>query len=242
MKLSIVIPVFNEEKTIGEILKKVLGVKLPSGLEKEIIIIDDGSTDETLNRIENEKLKIKNDKVKFKILQNEKNLGKGAAVRKGIRNASGDVLVIQDADLEYNPEDYKKLLKPILENKAKVVYGSRLKELKFRLFGKDKTPMPLHYIANLFLSFLTNVLYGSSLTDMETGYKMMTKEVYQGLRLESDRFEVEPEITAKILKKGFQIDEVPIITKPRSYKEGKKIKAKDALLAIWTLLKYRFAN
>ena len=238
MKLSIVIPVFNEEKTIGEILKKVLKVELPAGLEKEIIIIDDGSTDKTLKNLKSQILDLKSDK-NVKLIKNKINRGKGAAVRRGIKNASGDILVIQDADLEYNPEDYKKLLRPILENKAKVVYGSRLKELKFKLFGKEKTPLPLHYLTNRFLSFLTNVLYGSSLTDIETGYKMMTKEVYRKLTLESNRFEIEPEITAKILKMGFQIVEVPIITKPRSYKEGKKIKAKDAFLAVLTLLKYR---
>lgn len=166
-------------------------------------------------------------------------MGKGAAVRKGIKNATGEVLIIQDADLEYNPQDYKKLLGPILDKKTEVVYGTRLKELKLNLFGKKKTPFPLHYLVNRFLSFLTNFLYGSNLTDMETCYKMMTKKVYQTLDLESNGFEIEPEITAKILKSGYKILEVPIITRPRSYKEGKKIKTKDAFAAIFSLLKYR---
>lgn len=232
MKLSVVIPVYNEKKTISELLRRVLKEKTP----KEVIIVDDGSTDGTLDELQS--FKVAELQRKVKILQNKKNLGKGEAVRKGIENATGDVLIIQDADLEYDPNDYQKLLKPILNKETKVVYGSRLIKLNFRLFGKNKTPLPLHYLVNQLLSFLTNVLYSSSLTDMETCYKMMTKEVYKGLTLESSRFEIEPEITAKILRKGFKIVEIPITTKPRSYKEGKKIKAKDALLAIFTLFKY----
>jgi len=131
------------------------------------------------------------------------------------------------------------LLEPILERKTEVVYGTRLKELKFRLFGKNKTPMPLHYLVNRFLSFLTNVLYGLRLTDMETCYKMMTRKVYEQLELKSNRFDIEPEITAKIAKKGYKIIEIPISTKPRNYNEGKKIRAKDALIAVLTLVKYR---
>lgn len=226
-KLSVVIPVFNEGKTIGTIINRVLAEETP----KEIIVVDDGSTDGTWSLVQSYNAKLK-------VFRNEVNLGKGAAVRKGIDNATGDVLIIQDADLEYNPKYYKPLLTPIISGEAKVVYGSRLKTMKLAFWGREKTPMPLHYLANLFLSFLTNILYGSNLTDMETGYKMMTKEVYKSLILKSNRFEIEPEITAKILKKGFKIFEVPISTKPRSYKEGKKIKAKDSLLAILTLLRY----
>lgn len=237
-KLSVVIPVFNERKTIGTIINRVLAEETP----KEIIVVDDGSTDGTWEIIQNsirqQADKIQNFNSKLKVLKNEKNLGKGAAVRKGIGNAAGDILIIQDADLEYDPKYYELLLAPITSGKAKVVYGSRLKTMKLAFWGKEKTPMPLHYLANLFLSFLTNILYGSNLTDMETGYKMMTKEVYKSLDLKSNRFEIEPEITAKILKKGFTILEVPISTKPRSYQEGKKIKARDSLLAISTLLRY----
>lgn len=231
MKLSVVIPVYNEEKMVSELLDRVWAERTP----KEIIVVNDGSTDKTL-------LEIKSSGKKLKVFSFDKNCGKGAAVRKGIQEATGDVLIIQDADLEYNPNDYQKLLKPILEKKAKVVYGSRLKQLKFRLWGKEKTPFPLHYLVNSFLSFLTNFLYGSNITDMETGYKMLTREVYRSLNLTADRFEIEPEITAKILLQGFKITEVPIQTKPRSYREGKKIKAKDALIAVWSLLRFRLKS
>lgn len=239
MKLSVLIPVFNEEKTITQIVERVTLAKLPNGWEKEIIVIDDASKDGTLGKIQ----RFKDSKVqreKITVLQNMVNMGKGAAIRKGIGQATGDVLVIQDADLEYDPNDYRKLLQVIVSSQAEVVYGSRLREMKLKIFGKDKTPLPLHYLVNRFLSFLTNILYGSKLTDMETCYKMMTRRVYKNLNLESFRFEIEPEITAKILKKGYQIVEVPISTKPRSYKEGKKIKAIDAFKAIYTLLKFRF--
>lgn len=240
MKLSIVIPVFNEEKTVSELMRRVISAKIPVGWEKEIIVVDDGSTDNSLSDIRSTKDEIRKREAEIKILRNKKNLGKGAAVRRGIAQATGDVLVIQDADLEYNPNDYKILLKPIILNKSKVVYGSRLKTLKFRLWGKEKTPLPLHYLANRFLSYLTNLLYGAKLTDIETCYKMMNREVYSRLNLVSNSFEIEPEITAKILKMGYKIFEVPITTIPRSYKEGKKIKATDALKAIWALLKFRF--
>lgn len=234
MKLSVIIPVYNEEKTIAKIINKVLAEKTP----KEVIVVDDGSTDKTLETIQNTKFKTPDNKTKIKVLKNSVNLGKGAAVRVGIKNATGDILIIQDADLEYAPKYYEELLKPICEKKTKVVYGTRLKTLPFRLWGKDKTPLPLHYLANRFLSAFTNFLYGSNLTDMETCYKMISREVYQKLDLVSSRFEIEPEITAKILKMGYDILEVPITTKPRSYQEGKKIKAKDAFLALFILLKY----
>lgn len=234
MKLSVIIPVFNEVKTIEKIVDRVLKEKT----SKEVIIVDDGSTDGTWEEIKNKQsLFLRNQKI-LRIFRNEKNLGKGAAVRKGIKEAKGDVLIIQDADLEYDPKYYQELLAPIIANKTKVVYGSRLKTMKLAFWGKDKTILPLHYLANRFLSAITNFLYGSKLTDMETCYKMMTKEVYQNLNLVSNRFEIEPEITAKILKKGFQIFEIPITTIPRSYQEGKKIKAKDTFLALFTLFKY----
>jgi len=244
MIISVVIPVFNEQKTIKEIISRVLEEKTP----KEVIIVDDGSTDGTWDIVQSsilrlrsgQEFKVQNNSAKLKVFKNEKNCGKGAAVRKGIANATGDVLIIQDADLEYDPQDYQKLLKPITLGETEVVYGSRLKKLKFRLLGKDKTPLPLHYLVNRFLSLFTNILYSSDLTDMETCYKLMTKKVYKELDLKSNRFEIEPEITAKILKKGFKILEVPITTKPRSYKEGKKIKTKDAFIAFFTLIKYKF--
>lgn len=227
MKLSVIIPAFNEEKTIGRLLELVLAEKTP----KEIIVVDDGSTDGTLEIIQNYRPKLI-------ILKNKKNLGKGAAVRRGIKKATGDILLIQDADLEYCPKYYRQLLQPILKGKAKVVYGSRLKKMKLKLWGKEKTPLPTHFLANYFLSRLTNWLYGSHLTDMETGYKVMAKEVYRSLELQSSGFEIEPEMTAKILKRGHQIIEVPITTQPRGYQEGKKIKARDAFLAFWTLWRF----
>jgi len=235
MKLSVIIPVFNEEKTIEKIVNLVLTEKTP----KEIIIVDDGSTDGTLKKVQSAILRLRSGQ-ESKIFKQPKNMGKGAAVRRGIENAIGDVLVIQDADLEYDPSDYQRLLEPIVAGETEVVFGSRLKDLKFRISGKSKTPLPLHYLMNRFLSFLTNVLYGSHLTDMETCYKMMTKKVYKNLDLVSNGFEIEPEITAKVLKKGFKILEVPIRTKPRTYEEGKKIKAEDAVWAVFTLVRYRF--
>ena len=232
MKLSVIIPVYNEENTVEKLLWRVLSEKTP----KEIIVVDDGSKDKTRQILSEVQ---KQNKI-VKVILHSQNQGKGAAIRTGIACSKGDVLIIQDADLEYDPNDYQKLLAPILEGESQVVYGTRLKEIKFKLFGDGRTPLPLHYLMNRFLSMLTNILYGSKLTDMETCYKMMTREVYQGLNLVSNRFEIEPEITAKILKRGYKIIEVPIKTKPRGYKEGKKIKAKDALIAVLTLFKYFF--
>lgn len=230
MLLSVIVPVYNEEKTIEKLLQKVLDEKT----NKEIIVVDDGSFDQTrsiLNKIKNPKIKI---------FLNEKNIGKGGSVRFGISKAKGDFMIIQDADLEYDPNDYPRLYKPIVNGETEVVYGTRLKNLKFCLFGKEKIPMPIHYICNRLLSFLTNILYGSSLTDMETCYKMISKKIYKKLTLVSNGFEIEPEITAKILKNNWKILEIPIKTKPRNYLEGKKIKTKDAFIAIKTLIKYRF--
>lgn len=229
--LSIIIPVFNEEKTIKELLKKVAGVRLPDGMGKEIIIIDDGSTDKTRAVLS-----------EFQILRHQKNLGKGAAVRSGIKKASGDYLIIQDADLEYDPNDYNKLLEPILKKQAIIVFGTRLKKYPLKLWGKDKTVLPLHLIANRFLTWMVNFLYGSNLTDMETGYKLFTREVIKKLDLKSSGFEIEPEITIKALDLGYNIVEVPIKTKPRGYDQGKKIGFRDGFSAIWTILKYKFSK
>lgn len=234
MKLSIIIPVFNEEKTIKILLERVAGAKLPKGLNREIIIIDDGSSDSTSKIISRIK------KIKFKYFKNNINLGKGASIRIGFKKTSGDFIIIQDADLEYNPQDFSKLLKPITDGESKVVYGSRLINYPLRLWGENKTVMPTHLIGNKFLTGLTNLLYGSNLTDMETCYKIFKSEVILGLNLISNRFEIEPEITAKILKKGIQIVEVPIVVKPRTPQEGKKISWKDGFIAVWTLIKHKF--
>lgn len=231
MKLSIVIPVFNEEKTISEILKRVIEVKIPH-VEKQIIVVNDGSTDATLSEIRN-----------FKIINHEKNMGKGAAVRTGIKDATGEYIIIQDADLEYNPKDIGKLVKPVLDGISRVVYGTRLKRLPS--FSKDeRTPrFLLHYIGNKFLSLLTSILYGQWITDMETCYKLFPKKAVEKMKLNARGFEFEPEITAKLLKNGYKIYEVPISTKPRGYNEGKKLNTfKDGAIALWTLFKYRFSD
>lgn len=238
MKLSIIIPVFNEQKTVEEIIKKVNKVKLPSEVSKEIIVVDDASDDDSGERVRNLKPKIKN----LKLIFHKVNKGKGAAVKTGIKNSSGDVILIQDADLEYNPQDYPRLLGPILKSKVKVVYGTRLKNFPLKLFGKRKTPLFTHYLGNKMLSFFTRVLYGSSLSDMETCYKVFKREVLDSFKLSAKRFDFEPEITAKVLKKGYKIYEVPIKVAPRGYDEGKKITWKDGLVAIWTLVKYKFVD
>lgn len=230
MKLSIIIPIFNEEKTVDKILKKVAAVKLP-GIKKEIIVIDDGSTDNTREVLS-----------KFQILKHTKNLGKGAAIRTGIKHSTGDLIIIQDADLEYDPAYIPALLKPILNKQTNIVYGSRLVNYPLKLWGKNKTVLPSHLIANKFLTGLTNLLFNSKLTDMETCYKVFKKTCLDGISLKCKGFEFEPEITAKFLKKGYKILEIPIIAKPRTYKEGKKINFWDGILAIWTILKYKFVD
>lgn len=233
MKLSIIIPTFNEERTIAKILDKVNRVKLPGLIQKEIIVINDGSTD-TTDRI------LSKQKIKFKYFSHKKNLGKGAAVRTGFLKATGKLIIIQDADLEYNPTYYSKLLKPVLKDNAACVYGSRLINYPLKLWGKGKTVLPTHLIANKFLTFLTNILYQSSLTDMETGYKLFKRKILETLQLKSNKFDFEVEITAKILKNEIPIVEVPILVHPRTYKEGKKIKWYDGVKAIFALIKYRF--
>ena len=231
MKLSIIIPVYNEERTLKEIVGRVEKVNFgKTGVE--LIIIDDASTDDTQKIIESLKKKYKN----IKSISHEKNQGKGAAIRTGLKLISGDVVVIQDGDLEYNPEDLKRLIKPILEGKTKVVYGSRL-------LGKiSGFNIPSHYYGNKLLSLITQILYGRKVTDMETCYKMMTSEVMNDLNLESNNFDIEPEITTKILKKGYKFMEIPISYKCRSFEQGKKITWRDGIVAIYTLFKYRCLN
>lgn len=231
-KLSVIIPVFNEEKTIGEILKKVEQTELRE-IKKEIIVVDDGSKDSSKRKAQSakEKFKIKN----LKILSHKKNQGKGVAIKTGLKKATGDYVIIQDADLEYDPADWQKMAKPIKEGKAVVVYGSRFT-------GERRNMFFAHWVANRFLSLVTNVLYDTTLSDMETCYKMIPTRILREINLKSKRFDFEPEVTAKILKRGFRIYEVPISYAGREYTEGKKIGWQDGLIALWTLLKYRFAD
>jgi glycosyltransferase involved in cell wall biosynthesis len=234
MKLSIIIPVYNEEETIAKILHKVKKVSLPGRLTKEIIVINDASTDKTTNKLKG--------MPGIKVLHHSENKGKGAAVWTGMKRASGDIILIQDADLEYDPQDYPRLLRPILSGRAGVVYGSRLKQYSLKIIGEDKTPLLAHYFGNKLLTFVTNVLFGGGLTDMETCYKVFKKSVLKNIKLKSSRFEFEPEVTAKILKRGYKIVEVPIKVKPRNYSEGKKISWRDGFIALWTLFKYRVTD
>lgn len=229
MKLSIIIPAYNEEGTIREVLRRVKDVDV--GMEKEIIVVDDASTDGT-----REVLKEEESRGGIKVLYHERNMGKGAAVRTGIASATGDFIIIQDADLEYDPQDYPSLLKPLLEGRAEVVYGSRF------LSGSSSSMAFWYRLGNRILTALTNLLYGSSLSDMETCYKSFKASIVKSIPLRSRRFEIEPEVTAKILKRGHKILEVPIRYRGRGRREGKKISWKDGLSALWALLKYRFTD
>ena len=227
MKLSIIIPVYNEVESIHEIVKRVQDTKLAW----EIILVDDGSIDGTRDL-----LKEIDGKNNIRVILKDKNEGKGSAVRTGLAAAKGDVLLIQDADLEYDPRDFPTLLKPLEEGIADVVYGSRF------LGGPRRVVMFWHMVANYMLTFMTNILYNTILSDMETGYKVFRKEVIEGMPLRAKRFDFEPEFTAKVLKRKYRIFEVPITFNPRDYSQGKKIKLKDAFEAVWTLLKYRFVD
>jgi glycosyltransferase involved in cell wall biosynthesis len=228
MKLSVVIPVFNEKGTIREILRRVLA----TGLAEEIIVVDDGSTDGTRTILE----ELAPDHSALRLILQPRNLGKGAAVRAGIQAARGDLILIQDADLEYDPREYPGLLAPIEQGRADVVYGSRF------LGAPRRTTMFWHMVANQMLTLMTNILFNSILSDMETGYKLFRREVIQPIRLRCQRFDFEPEVTAKLLKRRVRIYEVPISFDPREYSEGKKIGLKDAFAAVWTLLRYRFVD
>jgi glycosyltransferase involved in cell wall biosynthesis len=227
MKLSVIIPVYNEVESIKIILKRVQETKLA----KEIVVVDDGSKDGTRDVLK--KLGGKNG---VHIILHERNQGKGAAVRTGLAAAKGDILLIQDADLEYDPRDIPELLKPIKEGVADVVYGSRF------LGGAHRVTMFWHLVANKMLTLMTNILYNTILTDMETGYKVFRREVIDGMVIRANSFNFEPEFTAKILKRNYRIFEVPITFNPRDYTQGKKIKFHDAIEAVWALIKYRFVE
>jgi len=228
MKLSVIIPAYNEIKTIREIIKKVKEVDIP----KEILIIDDGSKDGT-----KEFLKKLNDP-EIRIFLNKKNYGKSHSVRVGIREAEGDIIIIQDADLEYDPHDYYNLVKPIMRGKTKVVYGTRFPKMKKKpsIFSNP------FFLANKILTITSNILYNANITDEPTCYKVFDSEVLKSLNLKSERFEFCPEVTAKIRKKGYKIYEIPIAYNPRTTKEGKKINWKDGFEALWTLIKYKFID
>ena len=240
MLLSVLIPVYNEEKTINTILEKVYRVNLPKNVRMELVIVNDGSTDKTkkiLNHLLKQRDRFKG--VAVTTFHHDKNKGKGAAIKTALSLASGDYLIVQDADLEYDPQDFNRLLEPVLSKKAQVVFGTRLKNFPLKLWGKDKTILPSHWVANKVLTKLTNLLYGSSLSDMETCYKLFSANVFKNIKLKARRFDFEPEITAKILRRGFIIHEVEIKTTPRTHKEGKKIKWQDGIEAILTLIRVR---
>lgn len=238
MKLSIIIPVFNEEKTIAQVINNVYRVKFDN-LNREIIIVDDGSSDNSLSEIK----KAITGKKDVKLISQGKNQGKGTAVAAGIEEALGDYIVIQDADLEYDPKYIPELIKPILSNESKVVYGTRLNRLPHLDNEEKRIRFLLHYFGNRFLSLTTSILYGAWLTDMETCYKLFPAKAAKNFKLKSKRFDFEPEITAKLLKSGYKIMELPITTKPRGYEEGKKLRTfHDGGIALWTLIKYRFVD
>ncbi len=226
--VDIIIPVYNEEDTIESVLEVVDNTDF-CALQKNIIIVDDCSIDSTRKILE----KYEN---KFKIIYKDKNSGKGSALSEGIKHSNGDIIVFQDADLEYDPNDYSKLISLIVHGDADVVYGSRF------LNKKNNNFMMLSFLANKFLTMLTNILYNSNLTDMETCYKAIRRDCIKDITLVSKKFDIEPEITSKLLKKGIKISEVPICYNSRNYSSGKKITFLDGLMAIYTLLKYKFTN
>jgi glycosyltransferase involved in cell wall biosynthesis len=224
--LSVVMPVYNERETIREIIGRVMRVPM----RIELIVVDDCSVDGTRDL-----LPALQQEYGFKLVLQPRNAGKGSALRRGFQEVTGDVMVIQDADLEYSPEEYPDLIGLISQGRADVVYGSRF-------IGRHRVFLFTHYAGNRLLTLITNVLYNTMLTDMETCYKMMRSEVLRSMRLESDGFGIEPEMTAKIFKRGYRVYEVPITYDGRGYEEGKKITWRDGLVALWVLIKYRFTE
>lgn len=226
MEISVIIPVYNEKNTILEVVRRVQ----EQPFDKDIVIIDDRSTDGTRELLQQTAWP-----PNVKILYHDKNKGKGAGIRTGVQVATGDIIIIQDADLEYNPSDFGVVLRPILDGVADVVYGSRF-------LGTHRSFMLHHYLGNKLLTLTTNVLYNNILTDMETGYKAFRAPILKGMRIRSNRFDFEPEITAKVLKNGYRIYEVPIYYAGRDYADGKKITWRDGFAAMWALIRFRFMN
>ncbi len=229
MKISIIIPCYNEKKYINKILEKIKSLQ---NLQKEIILIDDGSDEETKKILKH----CLNDSLIDELITLNKNFGKGYAVKTGVKKATGDIILIQDSDLEYNPDDYYKLIDPIISDKADIVYGSRF-------LGNEKGQRVLYYshrVGNFFLTTLTNILTNINFTDMETGYKVFKSDVLKKIEINENSFGIEPEITVKLAKMNFRFYEVGISYNGRTYEEGKKIKLKDFFIAIYCLIKYRF--
>jgi glycosyltransferase involved in cell wall biosynthesis len=225
--LSVIVPVFNERSTVAEVVRRIRSVELP--VEREIVVVDDGSDDGTgavLTQLRDSTVRV---------IAHPQNRGKGAAIRTGLESATGDLVLVQDADLEYDPEDWPRLLAPVLKGRARVVYGSRFT-------GERRNMLFLHWVGNRFLSLVTNVLYNTTLSDMETCYKLFDRRVLDGIELRADRFDFEPEVTAKVLRRGIRIYEVPISYAGRELNEGKKITWQDGVVALWTLVKYRFVD
>ncbi len=225
--LSVIVPVYNESATVAEIIRRVRAAQVP--LAVDVTVVDDASTDGT------DKVLAALDDPVVRVITHERNMGKGAAIRTALSHAHGDLVLIQDADLEYDPDDWPRLLEPILKRKAVVVYGSRFT-------GERKNMLLLHWIGNRFLSLVTNVLYSSTLSDMETCYKLFDRRVLDGIVLVSNRFDFEPEITAKVLRRGYRIYEVPISYAGREVDDGKKITWRDGFGAVKALVKFRFAK
>ena len=232
-KLSILIPAYNEKNTICEIIKRVQEVKIP--LEKEIIIVDDGSTDGT-REIINKTILSRYDNIKY--YEHSRNIGKGGAIRTALKHHTGDIVVVQDSDLEYDPNDYAALIKPLMYGESKVVFGSRY--LYEKLYGRLRSARPLFRFGGFFITYVFNLIYQSKLTDEPTCYKLFDSDVINGIKLDCKRFEFCPEVTGKIIRLGYKIKEIPIKYEPRSFEEGKKIGIKDGIEAVYVMLKYRF--
>jgi glycosyltransferase involved in cell wall biosynthesis len=228
-KVSIVVPVFNEKATVAELLARVAAAPLPGGLEREIVVVEDASTDGTREVLRGI---AESGRLPVRLFEQPKNQGKGAALRRGFAEATGDVIVIQDADLEYDPREYPVLLQPILEDKADVVFGSRF------LSGPHRVLLFWHYLGNKVLTTLSNMFSNLNLTDMETCYKVFRRSLLEGVKLKSNRFGIEPELTAKLAKKRARIYEVPISYHGRTYEEGKKIGWKDGVSALWAIVRF----